>query len=485
MSRVSMCVALSAGMFWGGGCIFEPGPDAPGFQFVRLISSSDPSVSEEFVLVDEQNLGAGEQQLPGVANDVGAVEYDIANDRRLFLFEQDLQDGIRLGEYLQLPETLDPLEDSRVVIDDPDKWQSFRAYDVGMCSQLRSWELFADPLVGFPANFADGFEGNLSVEGVNLVSSAVTPIIQAAPRNTVLSRDADGMRVAIEMTAQRVSIPITPGDVDDCFDATVRVDMTLRLASDDTALLSFPPFGFMQQPQDFPDECPGTGSSGGIVELPPDGFSRDIFATVETVEAEVSGCGILNGMFGDAFAESLRENTPQSSRFGFLDQFLLNPRQLGLPGDVLRPCQCDNQCNRFAPGGPAFPGERHKCHFIEPGASCETDADCDRIYHENPDAPGYSCDAVTGTCVADFFPIIRGECWVQLEPDRVNARPDGIEFVVIGPEDDPQASLVQLDRNGDGVPDGSFGRSTCDPEGRGWLGGPGAVPTGGLIDSPF
>jgi len=429
-------------------------------------------------------VGAGERQLGSIANDVGFVDYDIRNNHRLFIFEQDLEDGITRGEYLQIPATLQPQFDSSVTLDDPSKWQSFRSYDVGVCSQLINWQFFT---TGFVMNYENGFRDNPQIIGGSVRGSAITPIIQASQRSNALRNDADALRVELELHA--VSVDLEKLDAT-CEDVTIQVDMTLRIASDDDILVQLAPGGFEIPFPDWPQQCPGVGDPGGT-RMVFDTFTQDVFATVEEISVSVTGCGLANGFFADTFRDALRESIPSSTRSGFRELLLKDPRDLGVPEDEIRGCQCDSQCDLFAQDGPAYPGKRHVCRTLEPGAPCETDADCDAFYHEEPGEPGYSCQNLGsgGICVAEFFPIRRGECWVQLEPDRINVRPDGIEYVTIG-NDDPQSSVMLNDRDGDGVLDGSYSRSTCDPvdgsePSRGNYLRPTAPPRLEVFDAPF
>jgi hypothetical protein len=78
----------------------------------------------------------------------------------------------------------------------------------------------------------------------------------------------------------------------------------------------------------------------------------------------------------------------------------------------------DTDCNSFAPGGPAYPrGHRHRCNE-EVGA-----------------------------------------CGVPFEPERVHARPEGLESVLA--EDADDAQIVQLEALG--AADQPPWRSICDP----------------------
>ncbi len=107
-------------------------------------------------------------------------------------------------------------------------------------------------------------------------------------------------------------------------------------------------------------------------------------------------------------------------------------------------CLQDADCNAGGPGGPAFQadgrwrGARHVCLARRPDGSAPPPAD----------------------------PTQR-ECFVQVEPDRINLRPDGFEIVL--------ADFVDEDVQGDFFSAGSFlPAELCDPE-RDEYGDPAAV----------
>ena len=469
--------------------LFGCDPEGPGLPFVRLVSEANPTDRREYALLVDENVGAGDAELGAVAGDIGFVDYDIRDNHRLFLFAGNLEEGIVSGEYLQLPATLLPRQDSNVALDDPSKWRSFRSYDVGVYSELIPWQFFT---IGLVQSFEDGFRENARITGGSIRRSALTPIIQARRRSDALRNDADGLRVELEFHASTIELEILDAT---CQDVSIMVDMTLRFASDDDILVPLAPGGFETPTPDWPQECPSVGDPGAT-RMIFDTFTRDVFATVEEIGVTATGCGVANEKVAGHFRNALRESIPSKLRIGFRDYLLKDPRALGVPEDEIRGCQCDSQCDFFSAAGPAYVGKRHVCRILEPNVPCETDMDCDRFYHEEPGEPGYSCRGAGDErrCVPDFFPILRGECWVQLEPDRINVRPDGIEFVTIG-TNDPQANVALNDRNGDGQWDGVYSRRTCDPPDRSdplrrdYSRGNYLLPTGsprlGVFDPPF
>lgn len=125
------------------------------------------------------------------------------------------------------------------------------------------------------------------------------------------------------------------------------------------------------------------------------------------------------------------------------DRLLVDPRTFGFADADIPRCTCDDECNSFGAGPIPYPGRRHRCHFYTPGESC-------------------------------------GECWLQLEADRISMRPEGLEIVLAEDTDDVQWSIF------DGTPGGSY---LCRPTrlpivGYGSRPMPGALPFPSIAPPP-
>jgi hypothetical protein len=128
----------------------------------------------------------------------------------------------------------------------------------------------------------------------------------------------------------------------------------------------------------------------------------------------------------DALSSAIRTRLPDIFERAIRDAALVDPTLFGFEP---RSCTCDDDCNEFADEGSAYGyegGRRPRCHF------------------EGEPAEG------------------EGQCWVQLEIDRINTRPEGLEAVLIEDEYDRQLTLIEdagLDflLCGDGRPDVLFG----------------------------
>ena len=105
----------------------------------------------------------------------------------------------------------------------------------------------------------------------------------------------------------------------------------------------------------------------------------------------------------------LRTGMPEAVRRAVLNAALVDPRTLEIPEGDIRRCTCDVECNFFAPEGLAYGfegGRRPRCHF------------------EGEPAVG------------------EGECWIQLEIDRINLRPDNMEVVLMEDATDRQFAII-------------------------------------------
>jgi len=127
------------------------------------------------------------------------------------------------------------------------------------------------------------------------------------------------------------------------------------------------------------------------------------------VDASSSGCLVL-GLIEEGVADGLRSSLPRAFGQAILDGLLVDPTDFDVPLEDIRPCKCDTECSSLSDDGPLDygpPGRRHRCKITDP----------------NPLDP----------C---------GECWIQLDPDRVHARPEGLEVVIAEDASDPQADFL-------------------------------------------
>lgn len=148
-----------------------------------------------------------------------------------------------------------------------------------------------------------------------------------------------------------------------------------------------------------------------------DGFTWDFVGVSEnlTVSATSTDCSVLDplGTIEDGIRAEIGPGLRTGIRTALRDQLLVPPRAV-LPdvGEVdlyeTRECGiCDLGC-LAATGGVLPPGRRHSCVITEPGT-------------------------------------FTGVCHVQLEPDRINLRPDGLEIVLSDGAGDLQDAWLHSD----------------------------------------
>ncbi len=136
----------------------------------------------------------------------------------------------------------------------------------------------------------------------------------------------------------------------------------------------------------------------------------DIVGLVENVWSEVDEFCIAESAIEDKVNGKIRDSTPAALTSAVRERFLLNPTDLGFSGDDI--------------------------------PACTADADCETAWRW-----GGRCKSVSGA----------GQCWIQVDVDRVNIRPEGVEFVLFENDDDPQRALLTSE-----TPSGSLmGRFLC------------------------
>lgn len=377
-----------------GGCI----PDA-GVPFVEVISDTDPSITAAELLADESGTVLGTVRLGSVAGDVGAVRYDGDAQKRVYLLAGDVRAGVSSGSVLHLPQQPVPWPDSTepltVDIDafDPNQWMSLRAYDVGICSAFPDvnfapqlfWNDVATGLIqGLDAAFQS------SIEGERLEPATFTPVLRAG---STYDAQGDRFRISYSYKADRIEDDVFGIG---CDDVSLAIDIELGWARR-PAVISYPP------------QCLSE-SDPGLVIATDDGNTWDFVGVVESLEVAASApvCGQLDAI-EDGVAAQLRDALPRPFGRAILDSLLVDPNAFGVPVEDIRPCTCDTQCSDLSPDGslPYAPGRRHRCKLTRLG----------------PDP-----------C---------GECWVQLDPDRLHARPEGFEIVLAEDGADPQLAFIE------------------------------------------
>ncbi len=382
---------------WVSSCI--PGGSLP---FFELDSATDPDLIRSYAAArPHANFGGSPVDIGLVAGDVGRVRYNLDDQKRAFLFEGDLSTGIESGGWLHLPQ-MDPgstVREQDITSFDPSKWNSFRVYDSGMCSSFVSWDLYG---LAFLLGIQDSFQA--SSENGRLTRGRLHPKLMALRGSgDVLSRDDDRIVASFRLTADHVGGRPSEFGIG-CDGPTMDVDVEFAPERFNGAVCAVP-------------QCLYPSAPGGCIQTA-DGSTFDFGARVVSLHASVSGCGAKNGAVAAKIEKRLRKSLPVALVRAIRQLSLRDPRTVGVAEADIRPCTCDTECTEFANGGSPYPGRRHVCHLFP-----------------------------------NEFPA-RGECWVELEPDRVNLRPDGLEIVYAEEDTDIQWSLL------DGT---AAGMNMCSP----------------------
>jgi len=348
-----------------------------------------------------RNFGGSPADIGPVAGDVGRVRYNLDAQKRAFLLEGDLSTGIESGGWLHLPQMVpgSALREQDITAFDSSKWHSFRVYDTGMCSTFLPWDLYG---LAFFLGIQNSFQA--SSENGRLTQGRLHPKLVALPGSGgVLSRDDDRIVASFHLTADHLGGRPSEFGIG-CDGPSIDVDVEFAPERVDGAVCAVP-------------QCLYPSAPGGCIQTA-DGSTFDIGARVIAVHASVTGCGAKDGAVADKLESLLQNSLPVSFVHAIRQVSLRDPRILGVMEQDIRPCTCDTECTEFATGGSPYPGRRHVCHLLP---------------NELP---------------------ARGECWVELEPDRVNERPDGLEIVYAEEDTDIQWPLLQT-QTGDG--------DMCDP----------------------
>lgn len=189
-------------------------------QFIEEISATDPTVSRTQAPDDEGMLSVPSSRLGEVANDVGAVRYDLNSQKRAYLLEGDLAEGVsRTMGFLHLPQLAPDATGPRTVNIlpfDSRKWGSVRVYDTGLCSmaparspieatEALQWRNFAHFLVDtIDASFATRGGARTTDATFDVTLNASPPV--AMPRN-------DAFRFSVVYNHVDFDSPCTSGTV--------------------------------------------------------------------------------------------------------------------------------------------------------------------------------------------------------------------------------------------------------------------------------
>jgi hypothetical protein len=395
------CVATSAALV--AGC-------EPESLRLRFVSATDPGVERLVPVATTGVTSALGSALGPVANDVGAVGYRLEPEQRLFLFQQDLAEGVTSGDrFLAMPQPAGAAE--RVGALPTKDWQSARVDDLGLCSLTL-------PSVALPAVFDAALSAALSsgTEG-SPVTRVVAPRVSPRLRSRTVSAVDDSLRV--RNARYRIArVPVRDGRVllGVCRDVTVTLGFEIGV----TWVAGVATSG------------PQRGPSLSFAVR--DGFTWDYLFDVRSAEVTVNapGCVYAQAIRG-ALERSLREGLGDTLAARVTEVLTVDPRTLGVRDAEVLPCRCDGECSgAFTADLPAYlAGSRGRC------------------MEGDPAVPG-------------------GECWVRFEADRLHVSPRGLHLVYAEDPADPQADLAFAASAAGGAretlsPDGPF-LPSCEPD---------------------
>ncbi len=367
------------------------GPTPPGT--FEVISASSPTRSRGFFVADRLNSAADPVVLGPLASDVGSVRYELDDQRRAFLFDGDLRTGVSSGGFLHLPRN--PVAGALRTVDitpfDPSKWRSFRIYDAGLCSAVAAWT------------------GSTGTPGVPAIApTIITAFDGALAGDPVCNRRFFRIQAATVTPILRGSA--TAGGAETPSDR-IRFSSVYRAQSAGLGGIECSPvhltltveFGFRAVPGTLwsapqcaaPDATPvpGTIDFEGVID--PGGIT-----------AQVQGFCNVGGAIEDSIRTQLYAQLPDLVRIAVRGALLAPPSMFGFDETAGRACNCPEDCDSRATDGSAWPawGVRHSC--------------------------------------------VAGSCGIQLEPDRLNIRPEGLEVVLMEDNRDAQFSIFSLSPTG-------------------------------------
>ncbi len=368
-------IAAAAALFALLGC---NGP----LEVVEVFSATEPESVDAFPIPEKSTASVGSFLLRDTAGDFGNVRYFIDPQTRVYFFAQDLDDAVTAGAWMRLPQVrvgaMAPVTLNVATPGTPAPWRSARAYDVGMCGSLVSWTQLGALLVQRVDAyvFASSHLSNAS----RTVPVSLQPILRAGGRSVPRVDDVDRIDLRLQYHASGVASV--------CNDVTLSFRVVFGIQRVQ---------GVISRPPRTPP--PSSTQSPSCTERRPGGGSLsarglwDIVAVVDEVDVEVSDLCIFDSIIEGEVEEAVSVALVDEVRREVLRQTQVQPGFLQQTQQ--RFCTCDEECNPESVQGPWIaPGRRHVCIFT----------------NTNPRAP-------------------QGSCAVQLEPDRVMFRPEGVQLV--------------------------------------------------------
>ena len=387
---------MIVGSCLAGGCL----PDG-GIQFIEEIAADDATNTRADVLGQVSSTNIFPTDLGDIAGNIGSVRYAADDEKRPYLLTGDLRSGIAGGEALHLPQP--PSTAPRTVSIapfNPSQWTSVRVYDVGECSAPPD-PTFATQL--FWPEIAELFVGALDKaiatssrirNGKRGEPARFTPVLRAIREydDTTAGRGpADSLSVSAVYDADNV------GGAFGCDDVRITISFTL---------------GHRRVPGviHVPQFDTGRSCIGPFVDLAlDDGFTYDFRGVLrDLVVTAYSDFCLVQDSIRDGIEAALRDQLPVAFTRAIRDALLVNPRDFGAADADVRSCRCDAHCATVRDGSVYDDGgRRSRCKVTDP-------------------RPGSFC----------------GECWIQLEADRLSFRPEGLEVVLAEDTRDPQHAFM-------------------------------------------
>ncbi len=261
-----------------------------------------------------------------------------------------------------------------------------------------------------------GNDQNINCTQVGSVS--VQPVLRTARDAFGRYSSTDAVALTGQYHCDSLSLDPPGGVQTSCGNANISVSFEIGIERLDVASFPVAPI------------CLGPGVPGGHLEFPADP-AFDYQGVVYSASVQTSCVPIV----GEVATQVLAGALPGAIGGAFQSAGIVDPRTFLGDDTPITSCTCDADCAGFGGGTPAFDPEivpRPRCHFGP----------------NDPLVPG------------------GGECWIQLEFDRVLIRPEGVEVVIAETPDDPQYGLL------------TAAELVCSPERD-------AAPSLNLISSPF
>jgi hypothetical protein len=459
--------------------------------FIEPISGSGES--RLWSIFARENQAAGPERLGDISGATHRVRYAMFDRWTPFLLTGDLESGAApVG--LQLPRVPDDV--SEVTVDvrrTASSWQSFRVYDRGECSLLLPWQSVASAVFG---GIMQELEDSKRSEGVAFHWGELTPTLRSEfPGNEAIPpEDHDQLRLRWRWSARHLGT----GRVLGCDNLFMTVDMTLEAIPTDLAWYrvdnefaiwvaeacqdpEITPVAVVvaigsrnwqtlarqcgelgPAPQSLDGVGPwsmdsvvdaryrlalsGDGSATGILvglsavdgqEL---GAHDTLFRVVEFDISDVSSTDCTNRrrrLTLDSLESQFRNGLVLGLNDGLLQQAQVDPF---LVSESDRRCEDDTDCD-LESGEPAFAAEngvwRGIRHVCKPRDKPRMRDLARAALEDDPE------ELNRALAVIDILPQ-RDICHVQLEPDHLNVRPDGLEGVIAYTRSgDPQGRLLR------------------------------------------